>query len=209
VILSAYLISGIVLGVAAGLSPGPLLVLLVSQTLRYGQREGVKVALAPVLTDLPIVAASLVAVSRLAEVSGALAVISVAGGLYLVWLGIESLRIREAVVSGRQASPHSVRKAMLVNFLNPHVYLFWAIVGSPLVLEGAEAGLGAPVVFVATFYACLCGSKALVAVMLGRSRSLLAGAAYLWTIRTLGLALVAFGLWLVATGTANGSRLVQ
>lgn len=204
-----YLISGITLGAAAGCSPGPLLAFLVAQTLRYGLREGVKVALAPVLTDLPIVVATLLLLSRLSDSRGVLAVISVAGGLYVIWLGIESVRIRQAAVSGSAASPHSIRRSMMVNFLNPHVYIFWMTVGGPLVLEGAGAGLGRPTAFMAAFYVCLCGSKTAIAVLLDRSRGFLAGAAYLWVVRALGLLLIAFGVWLVGSGALRGSHLVQ
>jgi len=206
--LLPYLISGITLGTAAGLSPGPLLALLVAQTLRYGPGEGIRVALAPLLTDLPIVIAALFLISRLSDTSYLLAAISIAGGLYLVWLGIESLRVRGLPIAAREASPLSVRKAMTVNFLNPHVYIFWAGVGGPLVVEGSNIGASAPAAFLASFYLCLCGSKVLIAVLLGRSRGVLGGAAYLWTIRALGVALACFGIWLIWRGV-DTAHLVQ
>ncbi len=40
-----FLISGIILGLAAGTSPGPLLALVFSETLKYGKKEGIKIAL--------------------------------------------------------------------------------------------------------------------------------------------------------------------
>ena len=60
-------LSGAVFGLAAGLMPGPLLALVIQQTLRHGPTEGIKVAAAPLLTDLPIVAAALFAVNRVAD----------------------------------------------------------------------------------------------------------------------------------------------
>ena len=56
--------SGLILGLAAGVSPGPLLTLIVQQTVRHGVREGVKVAAVPLITDVPIVAATVVVVVR-------------------------------------------------------------------------------------------------------------------------------------------------
>lgn len=53
-----FLLSGILLGLSGGLAPGPLLTLVASETLRHGARAGVRVALAPLLTDLPIVLAT-------------------------------------------------------------------------------------------------------------------------------------------------------
>ncbi len=49
-----YLIlTGTVLGITAGISPGPLLMLVISQTIRFGHREGIKVSLTPLITDAP------------------------------------------------------------------------------------------------------------------------------------------------------------
>ncbi len=53
--MTAFLLQGIVLGFAAGISPGPMLGLVISQTLRYGWRAGNLVALAPLFTDIPII----------------------------------------------------------------------------------------------------------------------------------------------------------
>ncbi|NCD26558.1 MAG: hypothetical protein EOL86_13335, partial [Deltaproteobacteria bacterium] len=47
--------SGLVLGLSAGLSPGPLLTLMLSETLRHGVRAGLLVAVAPLISDLPII----------------------------------------------------------------------------------------------------------------------------------------------------------
>src|SRR5690606_40679233 len=55
----AALTSGLGMGLAAGVSPGPLLVLVVTSTLRGGLRNGIAVAAAPLLSDLVVVTAVL------------------------------------------------------------------------------------------------------------------------------------------------------
>ncbi|MBT4876955.1 MAG: LysE family translocator, partial [Desulfobacula sp.] len=42
-----YLTIGMVLGLSAGLAPGPLLTLVISETLLHDIRAGIKVAMAP------------------------------------------------------------------------------------------------------------------------------------------------------------------
>lgn len=74
--MSEALLAGLLLGLAAGLAPGPMLALTVTQSLRHGARAGLRVAMAPLLTDLPIIAAMLLALDELARtrpVLGALA----------------------------------------------------------------------------------------------------------------------------------------
>ncbi len=51
----AYLLQGIVLGFTAGISPGPMLGLVINQTLKHGWRAGSVTALAPLLSDMPII----------------------------------------------------------------------------------------------------------------------------------------------------------
>ena len=54
-----HILTGSVLGLSAGLAPGPMLALVLSQTLRYSTAEGVKASLAPLVTDPPIILACL------------------------------------------------------------------------------------------------------------------------------------------------------
>ncbi|HQM51763.1 MAG TPA: LysE family transporter, partial [bacterium] len=90
--LAASLGIGAALGLSAGLTPGPLLALVVSQALAHGVREGLKVAFVPILTDIPIVLASLFVLSRFSESRLILGLISAAGGTYLLRLGCRNLR---------------------------------------------------------------------------------------------------------------------
>ena len=53
-------VAGILLGVYAGLSPGPMLFLVVSQTIKHDYREGLKIAFSPLISDIPIIIVSLI-----------------------------------------------------------------------------------------------------------------------------------------------------
>jgi threonine/homoserine/homoserine lactone efflux protein len=55
----AVLLTGAVLGFSAGVAPGPLLVFVISETLRFGVRSGFKVPAAPLITDPPIIVLTL------------------------------------------------------------------------------------------------------------------------------------------------------
>ncbi len=63
--MGEYLFMGMVLGLSAGLSPGPLLALVISETVSKGLGAGIRIALAPLVTDLPVVAISFLLVSGL------------------------------------------------------------------------------------------------------------------------------------------------
>ncbi len=82
------------MGLAAGLAPGPLSALVVSQTLSYGIREGIKVAAAPLITDLPISLLAVLVGSRIASRPVPLGLLSLLGAIYICYLGWECLGIR-------------------------------------------------------------------------------------------------------------------
>ena len=54
----AVFTAGLLLGAPSGFAPGPMLLLIISETLRHGKHAGAKVACIPLLTDAPIVMAS-------------------------------------------------------------------------------------------------------------------------------------------------------
>jgi len=123
------LASGILLGLSAGLSPGPMLALVVAQTLRHGSREGCKVALTPLVTDAPIILVALVLASKLAELRPLLGIVSIAGGAFVLYLAWESFwPVRQASETPAER-PRSWFKGIVTNLLNPHPYLFWLVIG--------------------------------------------------------------------------------
>lgn len=88
----SFLFSSALLGLMAGVSPGPLLTLVVTQTVRFGPKEGVRVACCPLLTDLPVIAAVLLFVSRLSDTGPLMGTLSLIGAGYLGYLAIETWR---------------------------------------------------------------------------------------------------------------------
>jgi threonine/homoserine/homoserine lactone efflux protein len=199
--MSEALLAGLLLGLAAGVAPGPMLALTLSQSLQHGPREGLRVAAAPLLTDLPIIAVTLLVLIGLAQTRPVLGAIALVGGLYIGFLAWETWRGAAARMDVPAGGAGSLRKAVLTNFLNPHPYLFWAAAGGPIVLGALHsAGIWAAAGFIAAFYLMLVGAKAVLALLVGRYRGLLRGAAYAYTLRALALGLAALAVFLFSDG---------
>jgi threonine/homoserine/homoserine lactone efflux protein len=200
--MDGFLITGITLGLSAGLSPGPLTTLVISHSLQYGVREGLKVAMAPFITDIPIVLVSVLALGQLRDSQAALGVISIIGAAVLVYLSYGTFKADRVQVRVDAAEVHSVRKGALVNFFSPHPYLFWLTIGGPRVVEAWTQTPLAAAWFVLGFYVCLVGSKMLFAFAGARSKEFLARAAYRYVMRTLGGALLVLALLLLRDALA-------
>lgn len=194
------LVAGVVFGLSGGISPGPLLTLVISETLNHGVGAGVRVAMAPLITDLPIVGVVLLVLSRLTDVEPVLGVVSILGSVFLGVLGLRGVAFRGADIEREGPAHRSLAKGVTTNFLNPSPYLFWSTIGGPTVVKTAAQGISIAVGFVAVFYVMLVGSKVAIAVAVGRSRRLLHSSAFVWLNRGLGAVLLVFSALFLRDG---------
>ena len=191
---------GVSLGLGAGVTPGPLLALVINETLRHGWRAGVSVALAPLLGDVFVIMCSLLLLAQLPPVVFTL--LGLGGGFYVLFIGWETLQTVPATTVPTNESTgntfQSLRKGLTVNLLNPHPYLFWFTVGGPFVVQSAaQSAFGAVLAFLGGFYGCLVGSKVLLALLVYSGRARLRSRSYRLTLRLSGVLLLALGGMLV------------
>lgn len=196
----SLLATAFVLGLSGGLSPGPLLTLVISESLRHGVKGGIKISMAPLFTDLPIVLATIFILSRLSDIQPVIGAISLLGAAFLAYLGYESLSFKGVDIDLALIKPQSVKKGIVANFLNPSPYLFWFSIGAPIVLKAYKNSLLSAILFVFCFYVFLVGSKIMIAVVVGESRRFLKSSHYVYTIRFLGIILFLFAWLFVKDG---------
>lgn len=194
-----YLATGALLGLGAGFSPGPLLALVISETLRRGVAAGIRVALAPLVTDLPIIALVVLGLGHLVHDSMLPGVLAVIGGMLVIYMGVGELRKTEEVVVEVRPESHPLRRGILVNALSPYPYLFWLGVGGPMIFKAWGQHPAAPFAFLGSFYLLLVGSKVLLACGVGRM-TFLGSAGYRAALRSIGFLLCIFGISLVYEG---------
>lgn len=195
-----FLTSGTILGLSAGLAPGPLLALVIAETLQHGMKAGTKVALVPILTDLPIIACSLFILAKLSGFTYILGTISLIGSCFVLYMGIDNLRTKRIDLTGAGGRPKSMQRGIIANVFSPYPYIFWLSVGGPTTVKAMHTGLPAAVSFVASFYFLLVGSKICLALLVGRSRAFLQGTSYVLTMRLLGFILIVLAGYLFRDG---------
>ena len=195
-----FFVAGSIFGLAGGFSPGPTTTVVVSQTLRFGVLDGIKVAIAPALTDAPIILVAVVLMGQLARFEFLLGIISLLGAAFLLYLAFESFRVRELKIDDSKVEPRSISKGFMANLLNPHPYLFWFVIGAPKLIEAAEISWMTAIAFIAGLYICLIGAKILVAFFVGRSRAFLKSRGYVYVNRILGAVLAGFSIFFLRDG---------
>ena len=169
-----YIIQGVGYGFAAAVQPGPFQTYLISQTLTKGWKRTLPAALAPLVSDGPIIALCLLVLSqvpiwlqRFLYIVGGLFILYLAHGAYKSWKNFDT-----NIPSTETGTQRSVFKAALINLLNPNPYLYWTLVTGPVLLAGWREspvlGLG----LIAGFYATMILSLITMILVFGTARQL-------------------------------------
>ena len=169
-----YILQGIGYGLAAAAQPGPFQTYLISQTLVKGWRQTLPAALAPLVSDGPIIALCLLVLSqvppwlqRFLYIAGGLFLLYLAYGAYKNWKKLDTHI--PAVETGTQ---QSILKAALINMLNPNPYIFWSLVTGPILVTGWREAPVYGIGFITGFYLTIIIGFSTVIIVFGSARQL-------------------------------------
>ena len=164
-----YLLQGIGYGLAAASQPGPFQTYIVSQTLTRGWKRTLLSALAPLVSDGPIILVCVLVLSQVPDWMQR--VLYVAGGVFILYLAYGTYKAWEdfnpSIPVGESGTQQSVFKAVLMNFLSPGPYIFWTLVTGPILLRGWRETPVNGIGFLAGFYVTMIGSLAAIIIVFG------------------------------------------
>jgi threonine/homoserine/homoserine lactone efflux protein len=199
-----YIAQGIVYGFAAAVQPGPFQTYLISQTLLKGWQRSLVAALAPLVSDGPIIALCLLVLSqvpvwfeRFLYIAGGLFILFLAYGAYRSWRNFDP-----ALPSTDSGARQSLLKAALMNTLSPGPYIFWSLVTGPILLRGWREtplnGAG----FMLGFYITMILSLSAIIIIFGSARQL-GPRVNRVLLGVSAIALFCFGIYQVWQGTVG------
>ena len=185
--------AGIALGLFEGIRPGPLLTMVIRETLTGGWYAGARAASAPIFTDGPLIIVSIFLSGWIAEQPSILFVISLLGAGFLVWFGIDCFRIEAPDPdTAQEAVTGSFRRGVITNLLNPNVYVFWFLIGGPLMASAADEEPLAPVAYALSFLVTIIIVKMAIALIFDRTRGSMSPRAYKIALGICGLGMIGF-----------------
>ncbi len=179
-----FITQGMTVGFSAGVMPGPMQSYLLNTALKHGWRRALLVVVTPLLVDIPVIVAVLLALDALAAIVPALVDgIRVVGGafvLYLAWGAWADVRAGTSLTDEITAGPapsdeppvRTFTNGLLMNALSPGPYLFWTTVNGPLLLSALAVSLWWGVAFVVAFYGAFLGAMVVIALTVDHLRSL-------------------------------------
>jgi threonine/homoserine/homoserine lactone efflux protein len=196
-----YFLQGLTLGIPAVATPGPLHAYYLSQTLKRGWRRTLPAALAPIISDGPIILLVLLILTQTPSWFPRL--LRVIGGIFLIYLARNAYMTapdsENMSSSNDDHSDKSLINAVVTNLLNPNPYIFWSTVAGPIFLAGWDESAALGFSFLIGFYVLLVGGFGLTIVAFGTAGGISPRISrYLAKIST--AALLLFGLYQIWVG---------
>lgn len=135
-----FIVPGIFVGIGSAVSPGPMMLLIISETLRGGIRSGWNVAVAPLITDIPFIILSILLAAGIGSFQPLVAGISFIGAGFLIFLAYQNITVQKADLQKPTTGSKSLWKGVTLNLVNPHLYIFWFSVALPVFARGNTVG---------------------------------------------------------------------
>ena len=194
-------IAGATLGIVEGIKPGPLLTMVIRETLSGGLRAGLWTAAAPIFTDGPLVIFSLFAAAWIATNPSVLLAITLAGAIFLAQMGYECFGLDPPNMDEDAPPPTgSFLRGVITNLLNPNVYVFWFLIGGPLMASAADEEILAPIAYAITFLVTIMLTKATIAYAIHRASGNISATVYRRLLAICGLVMIGFSLYYAMEG---------
>ncbi len=199
------LTNGAGFGFTAGTTIGPLHTLLMNVTLTKGWRQGVWIALSPLISDIPIVTLMLLILGQLPPIG--IEIIRIIGGgvvLLFAWRGWQAYKRGPSLPAAQDSAVQSetretVLKGIMFNLTNPGPYIFWGTIMGPTMIRAIETSALHAVAFMVGFYATFIGIMLGFMLVFERARTLPPNAVRLLSLLSV-IVLVILGIGLISTG---------
>ena len=192
----------LVLGVSLSgvVAPGPFFAVTLAKSYK-SPWAGTLMALGHAVIEIPLILLIYFGFSQFFQIIAEQAVLSLAGGAMVVWMGVGMFLDRAKVVHEGKDLPYTAFVAGIVmSTVNPFFLLWWATAGSLLVLKFLEYGIGGLLVLIAAHWICDLAWLSFVSVFINRTHHFFGKKFHEWLFIATSLFLLVFGLRFIITG---------
>jgi threonine/homoserine/homoserine lactone efflux protein len=150
-----FLVSAVVISLSGVMAPGALTAATIAQGTR-SKNAGALIAIGHAIIEIPLIGLLVLGFDIVLKSQKTQIAIGFAGGLFLLWMGIEMLRdLRKAeYTSGQSYETGPVMTGFILSVGNPYFLLWWATVGLNLAMKAQALGAVALVLFAIVHWLC-------------------------------------------------------
>ncbi len=191
-----FILPGILVGVGSAVSPGPIMLLIISETLRGGIRSGWSVAVSPLITDIPFIIISILLAKSISSFHSLVEFISLIGAGFLMFLAYQNITVQKEDLQKPPSSSRSLLKGITLNLVSPYLYIFWFSIALPVFARGNIFG---SIFFAASLSISAVGSMMILATLVALIRNQFLDYLH-WIIRSLSVLLFLVALMFIQEG---------
>ena len=119
--------------------------------------------------------------------------IAVLGAIFLIRMGMECFNPEIPNIDHTDVDlTQSLKKGIITNLLNPNAYIFWLLIGGPLMATVADSEPIAPFAYAISFLVSIVLVKITIAYFFSKAQVNLSSDRYLLTLKICGLAMFIF-----------------
>ncbi len=194
------LLSVIIISFSGVMAPGPMFAVTLAKSYK-SPLAGTQIALGHAVIEVPLILLIYFGFARFFENSTVQLVLSLVGGGMIIWMGIGMFRARAEVVQKGKDLPYNAFTAgILTSVFNPFFLLWWATIGSMLVMKFLDFGITGLVIFIVAHWLCDLVWLSLISMLIYRTHTLWGLKFQEWVFIACSLLLVGFGGWFMISG---------
>ncbi|HEY82120.1 MAG TPA: LysE family transporter [Dehalococcoidia bacterium] len=180
--------------------PGPMTAVTLAKSYK-SPWAGAQIALGHAVIEVPLILLIYLGFAQFFQHDMVRLVLSVLGSGMIIWLGISMFRARVEVVRQGKDLPYNAFSAgILTSAFNPFFLLWWATIGSMLIMRILDFALAGLVAFIIVHWLCDLVWLSLVSTVIYRTHSLWGRRLQEWLFTACSLLLIGFGLWFLVSG---------
>ncbi len=194
------LLSVVVISFSAVMMPGPISAVTLAKGYKHPW-AGAKISLGHAVIEVPIILLIYFGFARFFQNDVVQFVLSILGGGMIIWLGISLFHARvEVVQRGKELPYNAFTAGVLTTGLNPLFLLWWATIGSMLVMKFLVFGVTGLIVFIIVHWSCDLVWLSFVSNLVYRTHSFWGRKLQEGLFIACSLLLVGFGGWFIISG---------
>ncbi len=191
----------VVTSLSGVMMPGPMFTVTIAKSMK-SPWAGALVSLGHAVVEVPLILLVYFGLANFFQNEVVKLVLSVLGGGMIVWMAIDLFRARRKIAKeGKDTSYNAFVAGILMSGLNPFFLVWWATVGSLLLMSfiGAVGTWGMPF-FIIVHWLCDLVWLSIVSVAIYKTHKFWGETVQVWVFIVLSLALLYFGGQFIVKG---------
>lgn len=200
VFMFPFFMSVVVISLSGVMMPGPMFAMTVTKSYK-SQFAGVQIALGHAVVEIPLILLIYFGLAQFFQLELVRLILNLVGGAMIIWLGVDMFRARAGVMQkGKDLAYNAVVAGVVTSLFNPFFFLWWATIGSMLIMNSLNFGLTGFVLFIPVHWLCDLIWLSFISILIYRTQSLWGRKFQEGLFIICSLILIGFGGWFLYLG---------